>query len=101
MIYSKKLNIVIVNYCSCENKWFKYKMPNYRPEGGVGAQVVLGRWRGVTGEGPPDPLPPQTLGVEAVVLHPDHTQQPISYDISLLILSVSKIAKINIGKKYS
>ena len=22
MIYSKKLNIVIVNYCLCENKWF-------------------------------------------------------------------------------
>ena len=24
MIYSKKLNIVIVNYCLCENKWFKW-----------------------------------------------------------------------------
>ena len=23
MIYGKKLNIVIVNYCLCENKWFK------------------------------------------------------------------------------
>ena len=24
MIYSKKLNIVIVNYCLCENEWFKH-----------------------------------------------------------------------------
>ena len=24
MIYSKKLNIVIVNYCLFENRWFKY-----------------------------------------------------------------------------
>ena len=23
MIYSMKLNIVILNYCLCENKWFK------------------------------------------------------------------------------
>ena len=23
MIYSKKLNIMIVIYCLCENKWFK------------------------------------------------------------------------------
>ena len=23
MVYGKKLNIVIVDYCLCENKWFK------------------------------------------------------------------------------
>ena len=34
MIYSQKLNIVIVNYCLCENEWFKSRpagVPGQRP----------------------------------------------------------------------
>ena len=32
MIYSKKLNIVIVNCCLCENRWFKIAIEGYIPE---------------------------------------------------------------------
>ena len=40
MIYSKKLSIVIVNYCLCENKWFKYGVNWLSPGARPGPAVI-------------------------------------------------------------
>ena len=56
--------------------------------GADGLTAVVGEWdRSVVSE----PLPHQEVGLEQVVVHPQHSAQPMAFDNAIVILSVSTV----------